>query len=78
MGSALNNGALALSANLATSLTGLLSLAIVIGAIILITGIGNRGMQEFVHRWIWQAVLGAICLGSYATIASSITTDFHP
>jgi F0F1-type ATP synthase membrane subunit a len=78
MGSALNNGTLAMSADLATSLTGLLSLAIVIGAIILITGVGNRGLQEFVHRWIWQAVLGAICLGSYSAIASSITTNFHP
>ena len=77
MGTALNNGTMALATDLSGALTGLLALAVVIGGIILITGVGTRGMQEFAHRWIWQGVLGTIFVGSFHTIADKITGSFR-
>jgi uncharacterized membrane protein len=76
MGTAINNGAMALATDLSGALAGLIALAVVIGGIVLVLGLGSRGMQEFIHRWIWQAVLGVIFLGSFHTVADKITSSF--
>jgi len=76
MGTAINNGTMFLAKDLATALTGLLSLVVVLGGIVLITGMGGRGVQEFLRHWLWQAVIGVIFLGSFAAIATQITTNF--
>ena len=76
MGTAINNGTMALATDLSGALTGLLALAVVLGGFVLITGIGSRAMQEFLHRWIWQGVLGTILLGSFHTVADKIATSF--
>jgi hypothetical protein len=76
MGAAINNGTLFFATDLASALTGLLSLAVVIGGIMLVTGMGGRGVQEWLRHWIWQAVIGVIFLGSFAAIAGEITANF--
>jgi hypothetical protein len=76
MGTAINNGTMALATDLSGALTGLLALAVVLGGIVLISGFGSRTIQEFAHRWIWQGVLGTILLGSFHTVADKITTSF--
>jgi hypothetical protein len=76
MGTAINNGTLFFAADLAKTLTGLLSLAVVIGGIVLIIGVGGRSVQEFLRHWLWQAVLGVIFLGSFSVIAGQITANF--
>ena len=77
MGTAINNGTLALAGELATALTGLLSLAVVLGGIALVTGFGGRGVQEWLRHWAWQGVLGVIFLGSFSAIASQISGTFR-
>jgi Na+-transporting NADH:ubiquinone oxidoreductase subunit NqrB len=76
MGTAINNGTMALATDLSGALAGLVALVVVIGGFILITGVGSRAMQEFLHRWIWQAVLGVIFLGSFHAVADKITSSF--
>ena len=76
MGAALNNGALAFATDLATALTGLLSLAVVLGGIALVTGFGGRGVQEWLRHWAWPGVLGVIFLGSFSAIARQISGSF--
>jgi hypothetical protein len=76
MGTAISNGAMALATDLSGSLAGLIALAVVLGGIVLITGVGSQRLQEFVHRWIWQAVLGVIFLGSFHAVADKITSSF--
>jgi uncharacterized membrane protein len=76
MGTALNNGALFFATDLAGALTGLLSLAVVIGGVVLVTGMGGRGVQEFLRHWLWQAVVGVIFLGSFTAIAGDVSGHF--
>ena len=76
MGTAISNGAMALATDLSGSLAGLIALAVVLGGIVLITGVGSQRLQEFVHRWIWQAVLGVIFLDSFHAVADKITSSF--
>jgi hypothetical protein len=76
MGQAISDGTLFFAADVAKALTGVLSLAVVIGGVVLIAGVGGRGVQEFLRHWLWQAVLGVIFVGSFAAIANQITTNF--
>jgi hypothetical protein len=76
MGAAINGGTLALATDLATALTGLLSLAVVLGGIALVTGFGGRSVQEWLRHWAWQGVLGVIFLGSFSAIAGQISGTF--
>jgi hypothetical protein len=76
MGAAINGGTLALATDLATALTGLLSLAVVLGGIALVTGFGGREVQTWLKHWAWQGVLGVIFLGSFAAIAGQISGTF--
>jgi len=76
VGGAINRGTMAFATDLATSLTGIIALVVVLAGVVLITGMGGRGVQEFLRHWIWQAILGVIFLGSFAAIAGQITANF--